>query len=320
MLLHTRSMFASHCSYLHSTMAVSCVVASVFRSSLCYSLFITVSISGYFHNAEAVSVHVSKPDINWDTSRFVPARIGNQNWWHGSATYYDSIGSSGACGFPLSITDNIYHAAVPDPRWSNSLTAGVGGFSGAPCGQCFQLRCVNQPRYNQEVFCNAGAAPITVRVTDCDVPKPGGWPPNHFDLNPIAYNQMADPRSGIINIKWRRVHCATSGPKWALTSDSNGYFHDIIVYDVPGVGAITGLVIQPRGMGWQKVRNRWGAETMVLRLKQSGKGGGRENVDLSGIFAARSLILNPAVLSSNFRYGSSKSFKTCFFWRLSGGD
>ena len=279
-------------------MAVFCSVASVFRSSLFHLLILTVSVSGYFRNAEAASFHVDKPDINWDFGRFVPARIGNQNWWHGSATYYDSIGSSGACGFPLSVTDNIYHAAVPDPRWSNSLTAGSGGFSGAPCGQCFQLRCVNQPRYAQQVFCNPGAAPITVRVTDCDVPKPGppgpfGWPPNHFDLNPIAYNQMADPKSGIINIRWRRVHCATSGPKWTLASDSNGFFHDIVVYDVPGVGAITGLVIQPKGMGWQKVRNRWGAETMVLWLKQSGKGGETEKTRLSVPLATRSLILNP---------------------------
>ena len=201
-----------------------------------------------------VVTHSNKPNANWDTSRFIPARIGNGFWWHGSATYYDSYGSSGACGFPLRVTDNIYHAAVPDPRWSNSLTAGVGGFSGTPCGQCFQIKCLDQPRYGNSVYCNPGGQPIVIRVTDCDTPKPGGWPTNHFDLNPPAFNAIADESAGIVNIKFRRVQCSTSGAKWTLGSDSNGFYHDMTIYDVPGVGAIVGVMVQPAGMGWQTVR------------------------------------------------------------------
>lgn len=245
----------------------------------------------FFFLFEARGVHsigypVNRPNVDWDKNSLKPSRMGNSFWYHGSATYYSSYGSSGACGYPLSVTDNIFHAAVPDPRWSNSLSPGVGNFGGASCGQCFELKCIPRPRYANVQFCIRDSGSIIVRVTDCDVPKEVGpqWPANHFDLNPPAFNSIADPFAGIVNIKFRRVPCVTSGPKWSLQNDSNGFFHDIIVYDVPGVGAIAGLSIKPAGMDWIQCSQAWGghywafgpysvgADTLVQIVLSEGRG------------------------------------------------
>ena len=207
--------------------------------------------------AACISQQINRPDVNWDRSAYHATRLGHSGWFHGSATYYASYGSSGACGFPLSFVNSIYHAATPDPRWSKSNTAGVGGFSGAACGQCYELRCIEQPRYNHQVFCNPGT--MKVRVADCDTPKSPAWPSNHFDLSPEGFGRLADIGAGIVNIKFRRVHCRSRYTKWTLASDSNGFFHDIVVYDVPATGSVTAIWAKPAGQKWIKLSHAWGA-------------------------------------------------------------
>ena len=105
------------------------------------------------------------------------------------------------CGFPenyLSLELNYMIAATPFPRFGNPLTPGFSNFTGAACGQCYHLKCVERPRYAHMVFCKPGPG-ITVRITDWDYPKnttggignypnTGGWPANQFDLSPMAYS------------------------------------------------------------------------------------------------------------------------------------
>ncbi|CAI5535168.1 unnamed protein product [Closterium sp. Naga37s-1] len=191
---------------------------------------------------------------------FVKAPITDTQWHKGSATFYGNEmlqGNSGNCGFPYRFVDNVTQVAVPDPRWSQSLSNGVQAFKGAACGQCYEVKCLRSPRYGSKVHCSS-EKPTRVVITNFDTPRSEGWPNNHFDFHNTGFKKIAALEAGIINVMWRRVKCPQSTPKF--TVKGNPYFHDITVYGVPGVGAITGVWVQVGGSGeWQKARQSWGA-------------------------------------------------------------
>jgi hypothetical protein len=207
---------------------------------------------------------VSTPNQSWQSSPYIQSKLRRkESWHHGSATFY-TFGSSGACGFPWSLvapynSHGVWTAAAPDPRWSDTMTRSAPPFSGASCGQCYVLKCVNIPLYNQEVFCNPGNPELHVRIADCDTPRPGGWPLNNFDLSQQGFQQIANPNAGMVNVMWKRVKCNTAGARWMLDGDSNGFFHDIVVYDVPGTGTAVSLWVKPAGQGWIKASHAWGS-------------------------------------------------------------
>eukprot|EP00271_Cylindrocystis_brebissonii_P016712 TRINITY_DN409_c0_g1_i1.p1 TRINITY_DN409_c0_g1~~TRINITY_DN409_c0_g1_i1.p1 ORF type:complete len:283 (+),score=18.05 TRINITY_DN409_c0_g1_i1:597-1445(+) len=215
--------------------------------------------------------YVSKsPNVNWDYNYpYQPSPLRDATWRYGSATWYDLGGNSGACGEPWSVINSIDFAATPSPRWDNMLTAGVGSFPGAACGQCYQVKCLEQPRYGHRVYCNRGAPAVTVRITDADTPgRPGGWPNNHFDLKPSTFSKIADKSAGIINVQWRRVPCARMTPRWALASDSNGYYHELIIYNIPDVGSFLAAFVKPQGSAnWIALKHVWGVRWMYLSPK-----------------------------------------------------
>eukprot|EP00475_Leptophrys_vorax_P028064 TRINITY_DN40365_c0_g1_i1.p1 TRINITY_DN40365_c0_g1~~TRINITY_DN40365_c0_g1_i1.p1 ORF type:complete len:267 (+),score=-5.11 TRINITY_DN40365_c0_g1_i1:112-912(+) len=195
-----------------------------------------------------------------DNPPYVDAKISNAKWYRGSATFYGNEmlqGNSGNCGYPYSFVNNVTQVAVPDPRWTDTMTANVPNFKGAACGQCYEVRCDPKPRYGGKVFCTS-TKPTRVRVTNYDTPRSEGWPNNHFDFHNTGYTKIAALESGIVNVMWRRVPCP--GKQAKFTVKGNPYFHDINVYDVPGVGAIT--AVWARGPGdtdWRKARQSWGA-------------------------------------------------------------
>jgi len=209
---------------------------------------------------------VSTPDQSWAASPYIQSRLHRQEkWFHGSATFYPYAGS-GACGLPWSYVQpnnqyGVWSAATPDPRWSDTLTNNVPSFSGASCGQCYRLRCLNVPLYANEVFCNPNAPDLHVRITDCDTPRAGGWPNNHFDLSQEGFQQIANPMAGMVNVMWKREACTsiTGSPKWSLDGDSNGFFHDVVIYDVPLTGSIVTVWARPAGMKWMRLQHAWGA-------------------------------------------------------------
>eukprot|EP00271_Cylindrocystis_brebissonii_P003837 TRINITY_DN15076_c0_g5_i1.p1 TRINITY_DN15076_c0_g5~~TRINITY_DN15076_c0_g5_i1.p1 ORF type:complete len:286 (-),score=2.71 TRINITY_DN15076_c0_g5_i1:376-1233(-) len=230
-----------------------------------------------FHSCQAGFAIVNKPNVNWDYQYpYQPSPLHDSSWHYGSATWYDFIGNSGACGQPWSVINSIDYAATPSPRWNNFMTAGVGSFGGAACGQCYHLKCLGQPRYGRKVFCNKNAKAVTVRITDFDTPgRPGGWPNNHFDLKPATFARIADKSAGIINIKWKRVPCPRMTPKWALASDSNGYYHELIVYNVPDVGSIVAVWVKPPGSrSWLSTKRSWGTHFFWLGFGSPGSSTG----------------------------------------------
>ena len=196
-----------------------------------------------------------------DDEPYHSAKLGDDNWYPGSATFYDDSqntnGVSGTCGFPWEFANKVIAVAVPDPRFSDTKSHNVSDFNGAGCGQCFEVVCYPRPRYGSHSFCNSMHS-ITVRVTNYDTPQSGPWPNNHMDFYKPGFGKIADYAAGIINTKFRRVACPKSVPKFTVTG--NPYWHDISVYDVPDVGAVTAVWVRPGGTDhWLETQHGWGA-------------------------------------------------------------
>ncbi|GJP51538.1 hypothetical protein CLOM_g10703 [Closterium sp. NIES-68] len=213
---------------------------------------------------------------------FVKAPITDTQWHKGSATFYGNEmlqGNSGNCGFPYRFVDNVTQVAVPDPRWSQSLTKGVEGFKGAACGQCYEVKCLRTARYGNKVHCTSDKATRVV-ITNFDTPRSEGWPNNHFDFHSTGFKRIAALEAGIVNVQWRRVPCPGSTAKF--TVKGNPYWHDITVYDVPRVGAITAVWVQVAGSGeWKKARHSWGAHYFLSGKVEWDKAGTRVRAQMA---------------------------------------
>ncbi|CAI5980123.1 unnamed protein product [Closterium sp. NIES-64] len=228
-----------------------------------------VQYDGDFRPSMSIVMFVSSilrasAQYKFDSLPTQDAPIKDKSWHFGSATFYGNdmlVGNSGNCGYPYSFVNNRTQVAVPDPRWSNTLTSGIGNFKGAACGQCFMVKCLSKPRYAGKVFCRSKKA-VMVTITNFDTPRSEGWPNNHFDFHRTGFEKIADPDSGIVNVMWRRTRCPKTAPKY--TVKGNPYWHDITVYDVPGVGAITGVWVKRAGRSdWEAARHSWGAHWVV---------------------------------------------------------
>lgn len=196
------------------------------------------------------------------------ASLGKKNWYYGSATFYDFTGNSGACGYPWDFVKNVDAAAVPDERWGDFLTRGASNFPGAACGSCYWLKCLNVPRYANTVFCK-GSKSILVRIIDYDVPGSaaggGPWPNNHFDLKPSTFAKLAHKSAGIINVKFKRGYCPRATAKWTLSSASQAFWKDIIVWNVQSSGTIHLVFVKPIDRNkWYRLKRGWGSHYSFL--------------------------------------------------------
>ncbi|CAI0469357.1 unnamed protein product [Linum tenue] len=130
-------------------------------------------------------------------------------WKKAHATFYDGSPSSfgGACDFKDVVQEGY---GMNTAALSGALFKG-----GEACGACFELKCVDNPQ-----FCRLGHPTLHVTATDHCPPNPslpndnGGWcnpPLEHFDIAHPAFGQLAEEKSGIIPVEYRRVPCQKRG-------------------------------------------------------------------------------------------------------------
>ncbi|CAO2207601.1 unnamed protein product [Urochloa humidicola] len=180
-------------------------------------------------------------------------------WKPAHATFYggrDGSGTTaGACGYKDTRADGygVQTAAV-----STALFAG-----GAACGGCYEVRCADSPG------CKASPAapPLVVTATNLCPPNyqqsgdNGGWcnpPREHLDLSMPAFLQIAEEKSGIVPVSYRRVPCARrGGVRYAITG--NRYFNMVTVTNVGGAGDLAAVSVKgSKRVKWTELKRNWG--------------------------------------------------------------
>ncbi|MGW2373470.1 cysteine/serine endopeptidase inhibitor [Kitasatospora sp. NPDC001683] len=99
----------------------------------------------------------------------------------GTATYYNDAGN-GACGTPINASTDLL-VAVPAAYWTAANP-------------------------NSDPLCQGVSVQVTYNGTTITVPVADKCPtcdPAHIDLSAPAFQQLADPNLGVINVTWTFV-------------------------------------------------------------------------------------------------------------------
>ncbi|BFI30221.1 expansin [Marchantia polymorpha subsp. ruderalis] len=169
-----------------------------------------------------------------------------------TATFYggnDASGTNtGSCGYPNVLT-------IDGPM--NTALSGALYNGGEACGACFKIQCISIPFGNLQ--CLPGS--IVVTATNlCPQGSTGGWcdePRSHFDLAEPAFQHLAPPVAGVVNVEYERVSCLRSGGIRFLIQ-GHPYFMQVLVYNVGGMGDVTAVSVKGSSSDWIQMDRNWG--------------------------------------------------------------
>ncbi|CAI0469347.1 unnamed protein product [Linum tenue] len=137
-----------------------------------------------------------------------------------------------------------------------------------PCKKQGGIRftILGNPYFIEVVITNvAGAGDVTTATDHCP-PNPslpndnGGWcnpPLEHFDIAHPAFGQLAEEKSGIIPVEYRRVPCQKRGGI-RFTILGNPWFIQVIVTNVAGAGDVKSVMVKGDKVPWTRMERDWG--------------------------------------------------------------
>jgi len=152
---------------------------------------------------------------------FVIGMVAGDGWnWDGRATFYGDDPRwpihEGSCG----------RGNIPHEKWGNVAATNVfgGGFGPNPkCGQCYEVQCYDGPTRGgngaalKEKGCKDYNRIVKVEIIDsCPCDKPDNYHSNkrwccgdkfHIDLSYWAFEKIAHPHRGVVDLKYRQVSC-----------------------------------------------------------------------------------------------------------------